>query len=49
MRGAPPNPQAVPHPDGGVRIRVRGNDREGLKERQGLWQLWVKNLPKKQH
>jgi hypothetical protein len=40
---------AVPQPDGGVRIRVRGNDREGLEERQGLWQLWVKNLPKRQH
>ncbi len=40
---------AVPQPDGGVRIRVRGNDREGLQERQGLWQLWVKNLPKRQH
>jgi hypothetical protein len=40
---------AVPQPGGGVRIRVRGNDREGLQERQGLWQLWVKNLPKRQH
>jgi hypothetical protein len=40
---------AVPQPDGGVRIRVRGNDREGLQERQGLWQLWVENLPKRQH
>jgi hypothetical protein len=40
---------AVPQPDGGVKIRVRGNDREGLEERQGLWQLWVENLPKRQH
>jgi hypothetical protein len=40
---------AVPQRDGGVRIKVRGNDREGLKERQGLWKLWVENLPKRQH
>ena len=38
---------AVPQPDGGVRIRVRGNDREGLQEREGLWTLWAENLPKK--
>ena len=40
---------AVPQSDGGVRIKVRGNDREGLQERQGLWRLWVENLPKRQH
>ncbi len=40
---------AVPQPDGGVRIKVRGNDREGVRERQGLWKLWVENLPKRQH
>jgi hypothetical protein len=39
---------AVPQPDGGVRIKVRGSDREGLQERQGLWNLWVENLPKRQ-
>jgi hypothetical protein len=39
---------AVPQPDGGVRIRVRGNDREGLQERQGLWRLWAENLPSRQ-
>jgi hypothetical protein len=39
---------AVPQPNGGVRIKVRGNDREGLQERQGLWKLWVENLPKRQ-
>jgi hypothetical protein len=38
---------AVPQPDGGVRIKVRGNDREGLQERQGLWKLWAENLPKR--
>ncbi len=40
---------AVPQPDGGVRIKVRGNDREGMQERQGLWRLWAENLPKRQH
>jgi hypothetical protein len=40
---------AVPQPDGGVRIKVRGNDREGVQERQGLWKLWTENLPKRQH
>jgi hypothetical protein len=40
---------AVPQADGGVRIKVSGNDREGLQERQGLWKLWVENLPKRQH
>jgi hypothetical protein len=40
---------AVPQPDGGVRIKVRGNDSEGMQERQGLWKLWAENLPKRQH
>ena len=40
---------AVPQPDGGVRIKVSGNDREGTQERQGLWKLWAENLPKRQH
>ena len=40
---------AVPQADGGVRIKVSGNDREGVQERQGLWRLWVENLPKRQH
>jgi hypothetical protein len=39
---------AVPQADGGVRIKVSGNDREGVQERQGLWRLWVENLPKRQ-
>ena len=30
---------AVPQSDGGVRIKVRGNDREGMRERQALWEL----------
>ena len=40
---------AVPQPEGGVRIKVRGNDREGVQERQGLWKLWAENLPKRRH
>ena len=40
---------AVPQPDGGVRIKVSGNDREGVQERQGLWRLWAENLPKRRH
>jgi hypothetical protein len=38
---------AVPQPDGGVKIKVRGNDSEGLQGRQGLWKLWTENLPKR--
>jgi hypothetical protein len=38
---------AVPQPDGGVRIKVWGDDREGVQERQGLWKLWAENLPKR--
>lgn len=38
---------AVPQPEGGVRIKVRGNDREGVQEWQGLWTLWTENLPKR--
>ena len=39
---------AVPQPGGGVRIKLRGNDREMMRERQALWELWVENLPKRQ-
>ncbi len=38
---------AVPQPGGGVRIKVSGNDREGVQERRGLWRLWAENLPKR--
>jgi hypothetical protein len=38
---------AVPQPDGGVRIKVEGDDREGVQERKGLWKLWAENLPKR--
>jgi hypothetical protein len=40
---------AVPQPEGGVKIKLRGNDSEGLQERQGLWKLWAENLPKRLH
>ena len=35
-------------PGGGVRIRVRGNDREGVQERQAEWVEWSEALPKEQ-
>ena len=38
---------AVPQPEGGVKIKVRGTDREGVSERQGLWALWAEGLPKR--
>jgi hypothetical protein len=38
---------AVPQPDGGVRIKVRSDDREDVQERRGLWKLWTENLPKR--
>ena len=38
---------AVPQPEGGVKIKVRGTDREGVSERQGLWALWEEGLPKR--
>jgi hypothetical protein len=37
----------VPQPDGGVNIKVGGDDREGVQERKGLWKLWAENLPKR--
>jgi hypothetical protein len=37
---------AVPQSEGGVRLKVR-REREGAQERQGLWRLWVENLPKR--
>ncbi len=40
---------AVPQPNGGVRIKVRDEDRKGVQERQGLWKLWTENLPKRRH
>ena len=40
--------EAVPQMGGGVWIRVRGNDREGVQEQQAAWTEWSENLPKKQ-
>jgi hypothetical protein len=36
---------AVPQPEGGVKIKATGTDREGVRERQGLWALWAEGLP----
>jgi hypothetical protein len=38
---------AVPEPHGGVRVKVRGNDREGVQERQARWSEWEAALPKR--
>ena len=38
---------AVPQPDGGVKIKLGGNDRKGMQERRGLWKLWAENLPRR--
>jgi hypothetical protein len=38
---------AQPQPQGGVQIRVRGNDREGVQTRQAEWKRWADSLPKK--
>lgn len=37
----------VPQPEGGVRIKVYGNDQEGMQEHQGAWTEWSENLPKR--
>lgn len=37
---------AVPQPEGGVRVKVSGNDREGVRERQAEWMEWSESLPK---
>jgi hypothetical protein len=39
---------ALHQPEGGVRISIRGNDREGVQERQAAWLEWSERLPKKQ-
>ena len=38
---------AVPQPNGGVKIKVRNDEREGVQQRRALWKLWVENLPKR--
>jgi len=37
----------VPQPQGGVQVRIRGNDREGMQARQSEWMEWSEGLPKK--
>jgi len=37
----------VTQPDGGVRITVRGNDRDGVQEHQVEWLEWSESLSKK--
>jgi hypothetical protein len=38
---------AVPQPDGGVRIKIRGSNREGVREGQAQWSEWMDTLPKR--
>src|SRR5215208_3162455 len=37
---------AQPLPQGGVQIKLKGNDREGARNRQAEWSEWGKSLPK---
>jgi hypothetical protein len=37
---------ALPRAEGGVKVELRGNDREGVQERQGEWTKWADSLPK---
>jgi hypothetical protein len=37
---------ARPHPEGGLRITLQGDDREGVRERQEEWSRWAEGLPK---
>jgi hypothetical protein len=38
---------AQPLPQGGVQIKLRGNDREGVRARQAEWLGWGRSLPKR--
>ncbi len=38
---------ALPQPEGGVQVAVRGTDRDGVQERQREWADWADGLPKK--
>ena len=38
---------AVPQPEGGVTLKIRGNDLEGVQARQTEWMEWSESLPKK--
>jgi|SRR5829696_2221035 len=37
---------ARPHPAGGLRITLQGDDREGVQERADEWSRWADGLPK---
>ncbi len=37
---------AVPQPAGGVRIELRGDDRDGVQDHQAEWSRWAEDLPK---
>jgi hypothetical protein len=39
---------ALPQPEGGVQLKVSGNDREGVRERQAQWLEWSESLPKRE-
>jgi hypothetical protein len=42
--------ETLPQPEGGVQIKIRGNDQEGVQARQAEWLEWSESLPeKKQH
>jgi hypothetical protein len=38
---------ALPQPEGGVQVTVRGTDRDGVQERQTEWTQWANSLPKR--
>src|SRR5215210_7578756 len=38
---------AMPQPQGGVQIKLRGNDFEGVRARQTEWMGWSESLPRK--
>jgi hypothetical protein len=40
---------AMPQPEGGVQIKIRGNDVEGVQARQSEWIGWSEGLPRKVH
>ena len=37
-----------PQPGGGVLVRIRGDDREGVRERQSEFAAWAESLPKRE-
>jgi hypothetical protein len=38
---------ALPQSGGGIRIKVRGNDREAVRDQQAAWLEWSETLPKR--